>query len=45
MSQSDSAFDELFEALAHEWSDEMKGWFEQAQDDVTKQGKEHTLQL
>jgi hypothetical protein len=38
MSQSDSGLDELFESLAHEWSDEMKGSFEQAQEDVTKQG-------
>ena len=45
MSQSDSAFDDIFEGLAREWSDETKGWFEQAHDDVTKQGMEHTLQL
>jgi hypothetical protein len=45
MSDSDSGLDELFERLANERSDGMEGRFEQAQDDVTKQGKEHTLQL
>jgi hypothetical protein len=43
MPQSDPGLDELFEVLAHEWYDEMEGWFKQALEDVTKQGKEHTL--
>jgi hypothetical protein len=45
MPQSDPGLDELLEGLAHEWYDEMEGWFEQALDDVTKQGKEHILKL
>ena len=43
MPQSDSGLGELLEGLAHEWNDEMTGWFEQAQEDATKRGKERTL--